>query len=324
MDLVTTKLNPVNLLGGSFFGHLLAALCFGIFTIQTSSYYHAFPNDPRSVKLVVGLLCTCVTRALYWWFVANHYDHLALERATWEFLIFQINSQVLVLLQFGFGADLAVILKECTWPAMTWLTIQATADMTRFQKTDLVINRMVLYTVSMGLITSVISCFLLAMFDNAGVELIMRQVAKEGLHFSVLTIGMPLGAVYSITMLTNLHMRTTLWARLDTPSPLELISPLKKRIWQSVEDPRSEERSPHSTGTNTPTMVTNDGDMKLMVQFAVVQTPVLGGPEPKLKASNGHFFLTRDGSATGFSRGGGKCLVGQRLSAEAASLCENM
>jgi len=275
MDLAT-KLNPVNILGGSFSGHLLTTLCFGVFTIQTSSYYHTFPNDGRSVKLAVGLLWTlgalqlaCVTRALYWWFVANYYNYFALGRATWEFLIFQINIvcssvtvqtffayrvyslsgslylgvfvAVLALLQFGFGAatsiranmnlDFQVILKECTWLVVTWLIIQAITDIviatcmclllrhqrTGFQKTNSVINRMILYTISTGLITSVLSCFLLAM------------VVKHGFHFSVLTTGIPLGMVYSITMLTNLHIRTTLRARLDTPTLLELIiSSMKK------------------------------------------------------------------------------------------------
>jgi len=109
------------------------------------------------------------------------------------------------------------------------------------------------------------------------------MVAKDGVHFSVLTIGMPLGVVYSITMLTNLHVRTTLRARLDTPSLFELIiSSVKKRVWQNAGDPRSEER-PHSTRINIPTgVVTDDVDMKPMnsgtkVQFAVVQNPVLEG-----------------------------------------------
>ncbi|KAF9511102.1 hypothetical protein BS47DRAFT_1347127 [Hydnum rufescens UP504] len=38
-------------------------------------------------------------------------------------------------------------------------------------------------------------------------------------------------------MLANLHLRKTLRATLDTPTPLELISySIKKRMWQNVED----------------------------------------------------------------------------------------
>ncbi|KAF9513486.1 hypothetical protein BS47DRAFT_971241 [Hydnum rufescens UP504] len=185
-----------------------------------STYYHAFPNDRRPLKLAVAFLWTvdalqlaCVSRSLYWWFVINYSNPLALGWATWEFAVYQINTvcasvtvqtffayrvyslsanlyagvlvQVLVLLQFGFGAATAiranmnlefqVIVKECTWLVVSWLTVQATADIviatsmclllrrrrTGFQKTDSVINRMVLYTISTGLITSVLSCFLL-------------------------------------------------------------------------------------------------------------------------------------------------------------------
>ncbi|KAF9509713.1 hypothetical protein BS47DRAFT_136117 [Hydnum rufescens UP504] len=169
----TINVTRVNILGGSFFGSLLTALCFGVLTIQTSRYYHAFPDDGRPVKLVVGLLWTleafqlaCCTWALYHWSVPNHHNPLALEWATWEFSMYQNNMvcssvavqtffayclyalstnlyigvlvQLLVLLQFGFGAALAikgnmnlefqVIVKECTWLVVSWLAVQATAD----------------------------------------------------------------------------------------------------------------------------------------------------------------------------------------------------
>ncbi|KAF9513406.1 hypothetical protein BS47DRAFT_973368 [Hydnum rufescens UP504] len=278
------NLTRVNLFGGSFFGNLITALCFGVLTVQTSSYYHAFPNDGRPLKLVVAFLwileafqLACITQSLYWWFVANDDNSSTLGWATWEFLTYQINTvcasvtvqtffayrvyslsanlyigvlvQALVLLQFGFGAvtavkanmnlEFQVMIKECTWLIVLWLAIQAIADIvittcmclllrrrrTGFQKTDSVINRMVLYTISTGLITSVLSCFLLVMF------------AKYAFHFSEITVGMPLGAFYSITMLANLHMRTTLRARLATPSPMELVSySVKKRMRQNAGD----------------------------------------------------------------------------------------
>ncbi|KAF9504896.1 hypothetical protein BS47DRAFT_1368454 [Hydnum rufescens UP504] len=242
--------------------------CFGVLTVQISTYYHAFPNDRRPLKLAVAFLWTvdalqllCMRfQVLYWWFVINYSNPLALggrhgsspyikstpEPSHSQFpLTFIVSAnlyagvlvQVLVLLQFGFGAATAiranmnlefqVIVKECTWLVVSWLTVQATADIviatcmclllrrrrTGFQKTDSVINRMVLYTISTGLITSVLSCFLLVVHDIASAEL----------------MGAPLGTFYSITMLANLHMRTTLRARLETPSPLELISTSIKR-----------------------------------------------------------------------------------------------
>ncbi|KAF9514207.1 hypothetical protein BS47DRAFT_888679 [Hydnum rufescens UP504] len=303
---------PVNILGGSFFGNLLTALCFGVLTIQISSYYHSFPNDGRLVKLAVCFLGTCgafqlacITQSLYSWFVANHNHHFTLRRATWEFLTYQTSTacasvtvqtffahrvyslsgnlylgalvQVLVLLQFGFAAatgiratmilEFRVIVKECTWLTEAWLITQAIADVviatymcillrrrrTGFPKTDSVINRMVLYTVSTGLITSILSCFLLGM------------VAKYGYHFSVVVISMSLGVFYSITMLTNLHMRTRLRVRLDTPTPLELIGhSIKKRIRRDAGDHQSGECS-HAAGVNITTeAVSGDVDINPM------------------------------------------------------------
>ncbi|KAF9510608.1 hypothetical protein BS47DRAFT_54287 [Hydnum rufescens UP504] len=295
--MVIINVAHVGPLGGSFFGTLLIALCFGVLTIQTSSYYHAFPNDGRSVKLVVAILWTleafqlvCCTRSLYWWFVTNYHNSLALEWAPWEFAIYPLNVacssviaqtfftyrvyslsanlyagvllQVLVLLQFGFSAANAIKstmlgefqmiddCKECTWLVKAWLIIQAIADVviatymclllrrrrTGFQKTDSVINRMVLYTISTGLVTSILSCVGLVLF------------AKYGVGFSVLIIGMPLGGFYSITVLTNLHMRARLRVRLDTPSPLELFSSsMKKRILQNAGDHGSEESTQATT-----------------------------------------------------------------------------
>jgi len=176
--------------------------------------------------------------------------------------------QVLVLLQFGFAAATAiranmilefhVMVKECTWLAEAWLIIQAIADVviatymcillrrrrTGFPKTDSVINRMVLYTISTGLITSVLSCLLLVM------------LAKDGYHFSVVVIGMSLGAFYSITMLTNLNMRMRLRASLDTPTPLELIGhSIEKRIWQNAGDHRGGESSDAARINITPEVV---------------------------------------------------------------------
>ncbi|KAF9507208.1 hypothetical protein BS47DRAFT_340335 [Hydnum rufescens UP504] len=158
-----------NILGGSFVGNLLTALCVGVLTIQTYSYYNAFPNDARPLKLAVGLLwalqvfqLACCTQTVYRWSVANHNNHSALEWGSWEFGMHQINTvcssvtvqtffayrvyslsaslytgvlvQILVFLQFGFGAavsvkthmnqEFKVIVKECTWPIVSWLAIQ--------------------------------------------------------------------------------------------------------------------------------------------------------------------------------------------------------
>ncbi|KAF9512075.1 hypothetical protein BS47DRAFT_1345873 [Hydnum rufescens UP504] len=278
-----------NIFGGSFIGNHLTALCFGVLTIQTSSYYHAFPNDGRWVKLVVGFLwileafqLACVTQSLYSSFVTNYDNPLA--HVAWNFTAFQISAvcasvtvqtffahrvyslssnlylgvfvQVLVLVQFGFGAATSVasnivpsyeiLVKDWTWLVVSWMAMQAIADVviaacmclllrrrrTGFQKTDSVINHMVLYTVSTGLVTSILSCILLGMF------------AKHGFDFSVFALCMPLAAFYSITVLAkyvpiiclimlhnsilfwpcSLHTRKRLQATLDAPIPLKITS----------------------------------------------------------------------------------------------------
>ncbi|KAF9512070.1 hypothetical protein BS47DRAFT_1103796 [Hydnum rufescens UP504] len=259
----------VNALGGTIVGNLLTALCFGVLSIQIYSYYCAFPNDTRLLKLVVAFLWTleafqlvCGTQSLYWWVGANYGNRLASGDGTWGFTTFQISAvcasvtvqtffsyrvyslsanlylgafvQVFVLVQFGFGVVTSVkantvrkpvvAAEEIMWVAVSWLATQAIADIvistcmcillrrrrTGFQKTDSVINRMVLYTINTGLATSVLSCVVLVLS------------VKHWTYFSI-TLGMLLGAFYSVTMLTNLHTRTTLRARLDMPTPLELI-----------------------------------------------------------------------------------------------------
>ncbi|KAF9506669.1 hypothetical protein BS47DRAFT_389140 [Hydnum rufescens UP504] len=286
------SVTPVNRVASSFIGNLLNALCFGVLTIQTSSYYRAFPNDGRPMKLVVGFLwileafqISCSTQSLYWWVVTNYHNPLALNRPTWEFSIFHMGAvcasvtvqtffvyrvyslsanpylgalvQVLVLLQFGFGIaagaklnmtrDIEVMHRRNMWVAISWMTIQAVVDIliatwlclvlrhrrTGFQKTDSVINRMIMYSISTGLVTSVLSCILLGM------------VVKYGLNVSII-IGMPLGGFYSITILANLHMRKRLRARLDTPSLFELVGSLVKKtvrgMWGILKAKRDSRR----------------------------------------------------------------------------------
>ncbi|KAF9510114.1 hypothetical protein BS47DRAFT_103456 [Hydnum rufescens UP504] len=133
--------------------------------------------------------------------------------------------------------DIKVQAKVSRWVAMSWLVMQAMAIIvivtcmclvlrhrwTGFQKTDSVICRMILYTISTGLVTSVLSCILLSMFPKYGLN--------------------PLGGFYSVTMLSNPRMRKTLRARLDTPSLFEMIgSSMKMRIPRKVGDRGDEER----------------------------------------------------------------------------------
>ncbi|KAF9517119.1 hypothetical protein BS47DRAFT_1359875 [Hydnum rufescens UP504] len=304
---------PSNTFGGTFIGDVLAAVCFGVLTIQTASYYHAFPNDKRPLKLAVGFLCACVTQSLYWWFVTNYNNPLALQRATWEFGTYQIHAlratsfevcasftvqtffayrlysissnlyvgvlvcsvQVSSHLRIsrlsatycipikwmtwlaaatGVKANILlefqVIVKECTWLVEVWLTIQAIADVV----IATLINRMVLYTINTGLVTSILSCIGVGLF------------AKYGFHFSVVAVGLAMGSCYSISMLANLHMRTTLRTRLAAPGALELINYApKKRKRQSTGDYGGESFT--ATRIHVTTEVVCNGDIDPTVRI---------------------------------------------------------
>ncbi|KAF9512081.1 hypothetical protein BS47DRAFT_1383140 [Hydnum rufescens UP504] len=318
----------LHVFGGSFFGNLLTAFCFGVLTAQTSSYYHTFPNDATPLKLVVGFLwaldafqLACVTQSLYWWFVKNYYNPVSLSSATWEFTVYQISTvcasvtvqtffahrvysrrashisawrTITLMIPPGFHSErqslsrspraspcvdsvwiwcrnmilkFQLMVEEYTWLVVTWLATQAVADVviaasmcillrrrrTGFPKTDSVINHMTLYTISTGLVTSVLSGILLVMF------------AKDGFHFSVLTIGVPLGGIYSVTMLANLHTRKILLTRLATPTPLEVVNfSLRKRIRLKIADSATSDFQ--STMVNvTREIVRDDMDVKPML-----------------------------------------------------------
>jgi len=145
-----------------------------------------------------------------------------------------------------------------------------------WHRTDSVINRMVLYTICTGLITSVLSCFLLVL------------VAKDGFDFSIFTvlaISMPLGTVYSITMLTNLHMRTKLRARWDTSSPLELIRySITKRMRQNAGDHGTAGPNAHTdrrlqgTGINVTTVVHDNAEIRPMNSDTRARSPAAHSP----------------------------------------------
>jgi len=212
--------------------------------------------------------------------------------------------QVLVLIQFGFGITNAirsnmtpefdVMTRKIMWSIVSWLTIQAIADVviatcmclllrrrrTGFQQTDSIITRMILYTIGTGLVTSVFSCIALALF-----------VKYDFVYL------LPLDGFYFITMLTNLHMRKKLRARLDTPSPLELIgSSIQKRIQRNVGGHENPEKFRVTRINIARELACDDVEMKPMshqnsdekVRFTAVQSPMIREePEPDSKVQYG-------------------------------------
>ncbi|KAF9503248.1 hypothetical protein BS47DRAFT_1369679 [Hydnum rufescens UP504] len=142
----TADVTVVNIFGGSFFGNLITAL-----SVSSSlKDGHGSTDLTYLADASVAFLCVCTTQSLYWWFVANYHNSLAPGRATWEFLIYQINTtffahgvyslsanlyvgvlvQVLVFLQFvtaikaNLILDFRVMVRECRWFVVSWLTIQ--------------------------------------------------------------------------------------------------------------------------------------------------------------------------------------------------------
>ncbi|KAF9510100.1 hypothetical protein BS47DRAFT_1364794 [Hydnum rufescens UP504] len=262
------------------------------------------------------LYSTCVTQSLYWWFVQDYYNPSALQRATWQFTTFQISAACAsVVVQTFFAhrvyslsanlylggfvdsvpehdTDFKVI---TPWVPVSWLTIQAAADIviaicmclllhrrrTGFQKTDSMITHMILYTMGTGLATSVLSCLALLLYDNPGAELIYGDSSPDFSSVIACIFSMPLGGFYSITMLANLHMRKALRARLDTPSLLEVISASIKKRNEMFQAARM----------NMARGVQCDDEDITDVRFTVVQSPVWGGgrgeePEPEAKVPN--------------------------------------
>ncbi|KAF9504507.1 hypothetical protein BS47DRAFT_670593 [Hydnum rufescens UP504] len=185
----TVALPPVNLniSHGSFIGNLLTAVCFGVLTIQTSSYYRCLSNRQKAGETVfIWVVCQKLPQS----FGTTPGDVGIHNLSNQCNLRIRTLVQVLVLIQFGFGITNAirsnmtpefdVMTHKIMWSIVSWLTIQAIADVviatcmclllrrrrTGFQKTDSVITRMILYTMATGLVTSVFSCIDLALSNT--------------------------------------------------------------------------------------------------------------------------------------------------------------
>jgi len=200
--------------------------------------------------LLQGFQLGCLTKALYTYLLSNYGHSQFLALAIWEGSVYQTTTvvaattvqtffayrvytlssrrwigfvmQTLILVQFGFGVasscrayilgtlyDIAV---NERWLIGTWLGCEAITDLalagsmtfllrrqrTGFKRTDNAINRMIIYTINTGTITSVVAVIVLVTFVIAG------------FHFVVLALGVPLGGIYTLTMLANLHSRLTI------------------------------------------------------------------------------------------------------------------
>ncbi|KAF9519014.1 hypothetical protein BS47DRAFT_1388434 [Hydnum rufescens UP504] len=264
----------LNLFGGAFFGEVLTTICFGILTVQISSYYRTFPNDGRRLKVAgirnvssqrgeprvgacrrcpdldfgtiypkVGASVTVQTFFAHRVYSLSSNLYLGIFVEAFVFLQFVpshtsivtycvpiSNRYAATAIKANIILEPQLVVKECTWLIVTWLAFQAVSDVaiatcmcillrrrrTGFQRTDSIINRMVLYTIGTGSLTGVLSCIILGLF------------ATYGFEFSVLILTMPLSALYSITMLANLHARRTLQTKLTQTTPLQVMNSIAK------------------------------------------------------------------------------------------------
>ncbi|KAF8324294.1 uncharacterized protein EI90DRAFT_3129996 [Cantharellus anzutake] len=199
-----------------------------------------------------------MTKMIWWWYIQNYFNPEALAKPKWEFFSYHLSTtvgsliaqsffvnriwglsgnvyivvplQALVITQFTFATTLLIVVDTSlsfneiahrwNWVATVWLTIQGTCDAliamlmtfllwhrkTGFKKTDRAINTMVYWSVATGSITCVQSLITIGIF------------ASRGFAFGALLFAITLSPMYPISMLTNLHMRSTVRKQLSAPT----------------------------------------------------------------------------------------------------------
>ncbi|KAF8314613.1 uncharacterized protein EI90DRAFT_420685 [Cantharellus anzutake] len=117
---------------------------------------------------------------------------------------------------------------------ISWLTLEALADLvialvmsyflnrrrTGFQQTDTVLRKLTVYSINTGLLTSALALVVMFFF------------AFYGFHFIHLMFFLPLGGVYTASLLANLHSRSSLWGELQPGenTNVNLLSPVVREI----------------------------------------------------------------------------------------------
>ncbi|KAF8342245.1 uncharacterized protein EI90DRAFT_3032597 [Cantharellus anzutake] len=164
--------------------------------------------------------------------------------------------ELLSLAQFGLGiasayqayhlASFITLPQQKRWLIGSWLLMEAICDVTLaasmtillrrqrtgFRQTDNMLNKLIVYSINTGTITSVIAIIICVTF------------AINGFGSDVLVLGIPFSAVYNCTMLANLHYRTQLRQRLgpvsmgNTSARSNLVG-VKVTVDKTVEPPPS-------------------------------------------------------------------------------------
>jgi len=166
-------------------------------------------------------LCGTVTSAVAQVFFVTRIWNLYRNPFIVGFVYFLIFVELIYGTTIAVNANLTLNLETLAhrymWLVSIWLATQATCDVliavilttllrqkrTGFRQTDNAIRTMIYFTVCTGGITCVLSIIVLCTF------------AKYGFEYSVLVIGVPLGGLYPVSMLANLHMRSRVRERLS-------------------------------------------------------------------------------------------------------------
>ncbi|KAF8334912.1 uncharacterized protein EI90DRAFT_374816 [Cantharellus anzutake] len=84
---------------------------------------------------------------------------------------------------------------------------------TGFRQTDTMLRKLTVYSINTGLLTSALAL------------VVMFAFAFYGFHFVHLMFILPLGGVYTASLLANLHSRSRLWGELQPGENVNRLSP---------------------------------------------------------------------------------------------------
>ncbi|KAG1750548.1 uncharacterized protein EDB91DRAFT_1244132 [Suillus paluster] len=216
--------------GAGFIGGMVAAILYGITTLQTYLYYVYYPRDNKSVKLLVALVWVIDTlhvslmcHALYYYLVSNFGDEDALSAGNWSLftslglnlcmavLVQTIETVVLMFIKKEFSALSQITLYAATPFAVTAvlsdvfiaaaLCVLLHGNRSPLVETNALVNTLIVYAINRCLLTSAV----------AVAEVIAFAVSPGSLWF--IAIDFVIGKLYANSLLASLNSRSALRGR---------------------------------------------------------------------------------------------------------------
>ncbi|KAF8647315.1 hypothetical protein AX16_006777 [Volvariella volvacea WC 439] len=207
-DLQPNLLN--NVFGEALIGIILAAALYGIYTAQVWSYYNKYSKDNVWLKSLVGGLWVMLTaqfainiHMIYVYLIRYFGDRNRLTIATWDFLIYLVFVSVAAIIVQGYFARRLFLFARHRAFRWLFLVVVATLSLVQFVfgivtiilATDKIINKLMMYSIQTGAITSITEIFCLATFTVGQ------------FHHGHILVIFPLSALYTTSFLANLHAR---------------------------------------------------------------------------------------------------------------------